>query len=148
MKMTAFIAALILAGTSARAAEGLWMNNFENARRVAGEKDLPILVDFSGSDWCGWCMRLDQEVFSSETFKRFAKENLVLFLADFPARKALPQEIVDQNRVLAEMYGVQGFPTVLLLDADGKLLARTGYQAGGAQRYVQHLKGLLEENKK
>jgi len=129
------------------AGEGSWLTDFEAAKKKAVEKKLHILVDFSGSDWCGWCIRLEQEVFSKKEFKDYADKNLVLFLADFPRGKELPEKTVEQNRELAAKYGVQGFPTVLLLGADGKLLARTGYQEGGAEAYVKHLKELLAGDK-
>lgn len=137
--MTAGVAAVnVLAG------EG-WLTDFDQARREAAEKGRPILVDFSGSDWCGWCIRLDREVFSQEAFKTFAEENLVLFLADFPRQKTQPDELVQQNRKLMNEYGVRGFPTVLLLDEKGGVLARTGYRPGGAEPYVEHLKELMEK---
>lgn len=120
-----------------------WLTDFEAAKKNAAEKKLPILVDFSGSDWCGWCIKLEKEVFSRKEFKRYAKDSLVLFLADFPSRKKQSETVKKQNRALAEKYGVRGYPTVLLLDADGKVLARTGYRKGGAKGYVKHLKKLL-----
>lgn len=125
-----------------------WLTSMPDAQKAALEKKVPILVDFSGSDWCGWCVKLDKEVFSKAEFQRFAKDKLVLLLIDFPRRKALTAEQSKANKELAERYGVQGFPTVLLLDAAGKELARTGYQPGGAAAYVKHLEELLKESVK
>jgi thioredoxin-related protein len=122
-----------------------WMTQFDKAKALAAEKKAPILADFSGSDWCGWCMRLDAEVFSTDEFKAYAGKNLVLFVADFPRGKQQPEEIVEQNRKLAEKYGIRGLPTLLLLDAEGRELARTGYRPGGGAAYVEHLKSLLKE---
>lgn len=124
-------------------AEG-WLTDFEAAKKLAAEKNVPILADFSGSDWCGWCIKLDNEVFSKDAFKEYAKENVVLFLADFPNRKPQSKEVKEQNDALAKKYGIRGFPTVLLLDAEGNVLEQTGYQAGGAKAYVEHLKELLK----
>lgn len=127
-----------------------WMTDFEKAKKEAAERKVPILANFAGSDWCGWCMKLDREVFSRAEFKKYAKDNLVLFLADFPARETQPDEVKRQNKELASQYGIRGFPTVLLLGADGKVLARTGYRKGGAAKYVEHLKkvaGASRENK-
>jgi len=98
---------------------------------------------FSGSDWCGWCIRLDKEVFTQEAFRDFAKDGAVLFEADFPRQKEQPAKIKQQNHVLQHRYQVRGFPTVLLLDAEGNVLARTGYQRGGAEKYVEHLRALI-----
>jgi len=120
-----------------------WVTDFEAAKKEAAERKVPILADFSGSDWCGWCIKLDSEVFSREDFQEYAKDNLVLFLADFPAAKPQPEELKKQNQGLAEKYAVRGFPTVLLLNSDGEVLLRTGYRRGGAAEYVKHLKEAL-----
>jgi protein disulfide-isomerase len=132
------------AGESAKpAAESGWLTDFNAAKKAAAERKVPILADFSGSDWCGWCIKLDKEVFSQKAFKDYAKDNLVLFLADFPRKKTLPAEMKKQNEDLAGKYGIEGFPTVLLLDAEGKVLQTTGYRQGGAEAYVKHLKELI-----
>jgi len=142
-KMGMATAVLALAALLARAETTEWMTDFDAAQKKAAEKKLPILADFSGSDWCGWCIRLDKEVFSQKEFREYAKTGIVLFLADFPQRKKLPAKLVKQNERLSGKYAIKGFPTVLLLDAKGKVLARTGYQEGGAKAYVEHLKQLL-----
>ena len=126
-------------------AHAAWVTDFEAAKKEAAERNVPILADFSGSDWCGWCMKLDGEVFSREEFRKYAKDNLVLFLADFPQGKAQSDELKKQNQELAAKYGVRGFPTVLLLNAKGEVLARTGYRRGGAEAYVKHLKEALAD---
>lgn len=144
-KMIAVMAVLVLlAGTTTWAGEA-WGTDFEAAKKQAAETGRPIIADFSGSDWCGWCIKLDKEVFSKGEFAAYAKDNLILFLADFPARKAQPAAVKEQNIKLAEEYQIAGYPTVLLLDAKGKVIAKTGYQPGGAEKYVTHLKSLLEE---
>ncbi|MDD5706053.1 MAG: thioredoxin family protein [Kiritimatiellae bacterium] len=122
----------------------VWLDDFAAAQAKARELKRPILADFSGSDWCGWCIRLEKEVFSQAAFKKYAQANVVLFLADFPRRKVLPANVKAQNEKLAAKYGVEGFPTVLLLDAEGQVLAQTGYQAGGAEAYVKHLQELVK----
>jgi len=145
------IAGLMLAGCAPSSgggeahAEGAaeWLTDFEAAKKAAAEKKVPILADFAGSDWCGWCIKLDGEVFTRKEFKEYANDNLVLFLADFPQRKEQPEQVKRQNKGLADKYGIRGFPTVLLLDAKGKVLARTGYVRGGPEKYVAHIKELL-----
>lgn len=122
----------------------LWLTDYDQALKVAAEKKLPVLVDFTGSDWCGWCIRLDKEVFSQDAFKAYAKENLVLLKLDFPRRNKLPKDEAARNQALAEKFGIQGFPTIVLLGDDGQEKARTGYKPGGADAYVEHLKGLLD----
>jgi thioredoxin-related protein len=126
-------------------AGGDWLTDFEQAKKKAAEKNLPILVDFSGSDWCGWCIRLDKEVFSKPEFQKWAKENVVLFMADFPRNsKGQSEKVKQQNQELAAKYQVKGFPTVLLLNKDGEVVGRTGYQRGGPNAYVKHLENMLK----
>lgn len=125
-------------------AHAAWVTDFEAAKKEAAERNVPILADFSGSDWCGWCMKLDGEVFSRSAFKEYAKDNLVLFLADFPAAKPQPEELKKQNQGLAEKYGVRGFPTVFLMDSKGEVLVRMGYMRGGAEAYVKHIRQALK----
>lgn len=125
-----------------------WTTDFEKAKKTAKEKKLLILADFSGSDWCGWCKKLDAEVFSKPEFLTFAKKNFVLVLVDFPRRKKLPENVAKQNLQLQQKYGVRGYPTVLIMDADGKVLDTTGYQEGGAANYVKYLEDVLKKNKK
>ena len=122
-----------------------WLTDYEKAKETAKEQNKPILIDFSGSDWCGWCIKLDKEVFSKDEFRKYAEENLVLLLLDFPRRKQMPAEEKKRNEELAGKFNIQGFPTVLLVDAEGKVIARTGYQPGGPEKYVEHIKQLLEK---
>ncbi|MBQ7189885.1 MAG: thioredoxin family protein [Kiritimatiellae bacterium] len=122
-----------------------WLDSFEAAQKEAEKSKLPIFALFTGSDWCPWCVKLHNEVLESKEFKKYAKENLVLFIADFPQSKKISDKVKRQNQKLAKDYGVRGYPTVLLIDAEGKELARTGYKQGGGKPYVEHLKSLLEK---
>ncbi len=137
------LAGILLAGTGL-ASEG-WLTDFEQAKKAAAEQKRPILLDFTGSDWCGWCIKLDKEVFSQKEFKDYAKDNLVLFMADFPRGKELPPAEKQQNESLMQKYKARGFPTILLLDAAGEVIATTGYRPGGAAEYVKHLQELLKK---
>lgn len=134
----------LLGASSVWAGQENWLTDFEKAKAEAAARKVPILIDFAGSDWCGWCIRLDNEVFSKPEFQAYAKDNLVLFLADFPNGKPQPEVVKTQNKALAEKYGVEGFPSVLLLDSTGKVLGKTGYQKGGPVDYVEHIKKLLK----
>lgn len=125
-----------------------WLTDYAAAKKLAAEKKLPILIDFSGSDWCGWCMKLENEVFSKEAFKAYAKDNLVLMLADFPQAKPQDEAVKAQNEKLQKEFAVEGYPTVILVDAEGKKIGQTGYQAGGPEKYVEALKELLKGDKK
>ena len=135
----------IFLGMAIASADEIWMTDFKAALDKAKSKEKPLLVDFTGSDWCGWCIKLDNEVFSKDAFKKFAKAELVLVEIDFPNRKKQSEALKGQNEKLAQKYGIRGFPTILLLSPDGEVIAKTGYQAGGPEAYVQHLKDLLGE---
>jgi len=134
-------AVVVMAGRAA--ADGLWLTDFESAKAQAVERAVPILIDFTGSDWCGWCIRLDREVFSKEAFQEYAKANLVLLKIDFP-RKRLPPEEQAANQKLASEYRIRGYPSIVLTDAGGKELGRTGYRPGGPEAYIEHLKTFLK----
>ena len=132
-----------LISSLALADDGTWLQDFSKAKSVAVEKKLPILALFTGSDWCPWCKKLDKEILSTEEFKTFAKSNVVLFIADFPRKSEQPAEIVKQNQDLADKYKIEGFPTVLLMDASGKALGQLGYEEGGSKPFVERLKSFL-----
>jgi len=123
------------------------MTDFDAAKAKAKAEDKPMLVDFTGSDWCGWCIKLDKEVFSKAAFKDYASENLILVEIDFPKSKKQSAELKAQNEALAEKYGIRGFPTILVMDGEGKVMERTGYRRGGPEKYVEHLKGILAAKK-
>ena len=124
-----------------------WKTNFKKASEEAAKSKKYMLLDFTGSDWCGWCIRLKKEVFSKRTFKKYAKENLICVELDFPRGKRLPKKLKKQNAELAKKYNVNGFPTVLILSPDGKVVVNTGYRQGGAKKYVAYLKKVIEDHK-
>ena len=140
------LSALLLAGATALAGSG-WETDFDKASKQAKAEGKYLLLDFSGSDWCGWCIRLDKEVFSQDTFQEYAEKNLVSVLLDFPRRKEQSDAEKKQNRDLAEKYGIRGYPTVILLSPEGELVGRTGYQPGGPEKYVEHLAAMIQQHK-
>ena len=105
--LTAACCALSL--SSARA-EATWLTDFHRAQEEAKAGHKLLLLNFTGSDWCGWCMRLQAEVFSKPEFAEYARQNLVLVELDFPRAKALSSEVRSQNAALAEKYGIEGLP--------------------------------------
>jgi len=147
---TRLVTILLLSATSVFAATPeksvKWFDDFAAAQAAAKKEGRPILANFTGSDWCPWCMKLEKEILGQKVFLDYASANLVLFIADFPNGKKLPAKVVKQNKDLQAKYGIKGYPTVLLLDADGKVLAQTGYQEGGAAPYVENVKALLEKS--
>ncbi len=146
-KLLVVIATLALTGF-AMAADNIWMTDMEKAMEQSSESGKPILVNFTGSDWCGWCIKLDKEVFSKQAFKDYAKENLVLVVVDFPRNIKQSAALRKQNKELMRKYSIKGFPTILLLNQRGKVLATTGYKSGGPEKYISHLKELIARSEK
>lgn len=135
----AALVALHCSGFAVAGGEG-WSSDFAAAKKEAAESKKDLLIDFTGSDWCGWCIKLNKEVFSQELFKAGVKDKFVLVELDYPKDKSkLSAATIKQNEELGEKYQVQGYPTILLTDADGKPFAATGYQEGGPEAYVKHL---------
>jgi len=120
-----------------------WNQDFKKAMALSEKTGKPVLVDFSGTDWCSWCIKLDKEVFARQAFKKYAKKNLVLMLAAFPRRTELSPELKAQNEGLAKRFSVEGFPTVVILNSKGETLGMTGYRPGGPDEYVKHLKEII-----
>src|SRR5476649_277 len=112
-------AALTLGASATSAAEG-WGDNYEKAAAQAKAENKLLLLDFTGSDWCGWCIKLDKEVFSKPEFKEYAKQNLVLVELDFPQQKPQTKKIKDQNGKLQSEFKIKGYPTVIVLNSEGK----------------------------
>ena len=119
-----------------------WMTSYEQAQKEAQSRHKLLLMDFTGSDWCGWCIMLDREVFSKPEFKDYASKNLVLLELDFPRAKQMPAETMAQNRRLAMQYQIQSFPTVVVLDGNGKVVGALGYIRGGPGAFIAELEKL------
>jgi len=142
----ALFSSLLISSPNATAAEG-WETDFAAASKQAKADGKYMLLDFTGSDWCGWCIKLDREVFAKDEFKAFAKTDLVPVMLDFPRRKKLAPELAQQNRSLAAKYAVRGYPTILVLSPDGDLVQKTGYRRGGPEAYVTHLQQIITAHK-
>jgi thioredoxin-related protein len=126
---------------SARA-EAKWLSDFRKAQEEAKAGHKLLLLDFTGSDWCGWCMRLKAEVFSQPEFEEYAKNNLVLMTVDFPRAKPLSSDLRKQNVELAQRFQVEGFPTIVVLNGDGQQVGLLGYVPGGPGAFINQLKKL------
>jgi protein disulfide-isomerase len=100
-----------------RLGEANWLTDFTKAQAEAKAGDKLLLLDFTGSDWCGWCRRLQAEVFSQPEFEEYAKKHLVLMAVDFPRAKPLTAEVRKQNATLAQKFEIEGFPTIVILTA-------------------------------
>jgi protein disulfide-isomerase len=128
--------------TSGIAGENGWTTDYGKAlERAKAEKKL-VLLDFTGSDWCGWCIKLNKEVFSKEQFKEYASKNLVLVEVDFPKSKPQSGKIKEQNEKLQKQFNIEGYPTIIVLDPEGKKVGELGYTPGGPEAFIAKLEKL------
>jgi protein disulfide-isomerase len=123
-----------------------WYTSLEEAAKVSMTTGKPIMANFTGSDWCGWCKKLKREVFDKTEFKNWANNNIVLLELDYPRRVAQTEEIKKQNRELQQMFQVAGYPTIHLFNVvvkEGKLqiepLKKSGYVAGGPKPFIESI---------
>ena len=130
---------LLLASVTARA-ELTWLIDLDEAKKVAMKENKKLLVDFTGSDWCGYCIKLHKEVFDTPEFEKFAKDYVLVEL-DFPKRKEQPAAEKAKNQAAQKKYGVNGFPTVIIMNTSGKVLNRAeGYSPdSGPSAYLPQL---------
>ncbi len=128
------------------AVPGKWTMDFEAAKKVAAEKKIPLLLDFSGTDWCGWCKIMEENVFTKPEWQAYAKDNLMMVLVDFPRDKNLvPEKYVERNNALKSEFGVRGFPTFVVLDDDGatELGRLTAGREKSPASFQKELRGLF-----
>ena len=148
-----FISLLLVLGSFAVEAQELtWETDINKAIKVSNKTKKPMLLFFTGSDWCGWCIRLQKEVLKTPEFAKWAKENVVLVELDYPRRTPQSEAIKAQNAGLQQAFGIQGFPTVWLATAtqkDGKPsftgIGNTGYVSGGPSAWLAVANGILKK---
>lgn len=127
----------LLCATAPLIASDLWSTDYNASITQAAASKKAILLEFTGSDWCPPCMKQNKDVFEQSAFEDYAKDKLVLVKLDFPRGKEQTPEIKLQNKNLAAQYGVEGFPTIILLSPEGKELARqVGYGGGGTTGFI------------
>jgi thioredoxin-related protein len=137
------LSAIVLGASAVFAGEG-WQTDYKAALEQASKENKAVLLDFTGSDWCGWCIKMDKETFSQADFKKFAEKNLVLVELDFPRSKPQSAEVKNQNAELQAKYGIEGYPTLVLLDSKGKELARANYLEGGPKAFAAWVEKALK----
>ncbi len=123
-----------------------WGTNYEQGQQEAKASNKLVLLDFTGSDWCGWCIMLDREIFSQPRFKEYASKNLVLVEVDFPKKKYVSAATREQNERLLLRYQVQGFPTIIVLNSEGKMVAELGYMQGGPEAFIAVLEKIRNKS--
>jgi protein disulfide-isomerase len=142
-KFVSFLIAIGLTLISTTAsAESSWVTDYKKAQEDAKAGKKLMLLEFTGSDWCGWCMKLDKEVFSTPEFQNYASRNLILVKVDFPRRRPQTEALKKQNQQLAQKYDIQGFPTIIVLNGQGEKLGELGYMEGGPSPFLAKLETL------
>lgn len=116
-----------------------WTDDVLEAIAESERTGKDILLNFTGSDWCVWCKKLKAEVFETEEFRSYAEKNLVLLFLDYPNGIEQSEDLKKQNEVMAGLFGVQGFPTIWMMDSTQLPVMKTGYQDGGPENYIRHL---------
>jgi protein disulfide-isomerase len=145
MLLRTFALFAALSSTAFSLADNLkWHQTWDAAAKEAKKTKKPILANFTGSDWCGWCIRLDKEVFSTPAFAAWAKKNVVLLELDYPRSKKQPAAIVQQNNELARKYQVPGYPTVLFLKDNGAVIGDYGYDSGGPAIWTKRAETIIK----
>ena len=156
MKKTAIIFSILLAALSFNAQTTVnlkWENDMNTCIQQSMSSKKPIMLFFTGSDWCGWCMRLQKEVFQTPEFSAWAEQNVILMEVDFPRKSVLPENIKQQNNQLQASFAVRGYPTVFFVNptvgADGKVslnsLGQTGYQQGGPNSWITSVSAFVKK---
>ena len=125
-----------------------WLESYEEAVQLSKQTGKPILADFTGSNWCSFCIKLKKEVFETPSFKKWAAENVVLLELDYPRPNLQPDWIKKQNNELKNRYSreIKGYPTVLILNSQGDVLGSQGYLRGGPDRWISVANNTIQAN--
>lgn len=142
-------------GFTVQAQELTWHTDINKAMELSNKSKKPMLLFFTGSDWCGWCIRLQKEVLHTPDFAKWAKDNVVLVELDFPKRTAQSNELKMQNAQLAQFLQIRGYPTVWFVNMkkgkEGNIeidqIGRTGYVAGGPVKWLEGANQILATKK-
>lgn len=149
MKTASSLLLALLTGTLSTLAASGWQTDFAAAQASAKKDSKAILLDFTGSDWCGWCIKMKKDSLDQKAFQEFADKKLVLVEVDFPNAKKQTEAVKKQNDDLQKKYNVEGYPTFVLVDGDGKELGRhVGYLKGGPSAFVEKIEGWTKAGSK
>jgi protein disulfide-isomerase len=124
------------------AAESTWLTDLPKAQAQAKAENKIVLMDFTGSDWCGWCIKFRKEVLDTAEFQAYAAKNVVLVELDYPHKKVQSDDLKKANAALKSQYKINGYPTLVVLDKEGKEIGRQeGYSEGGPAAFIAKLEG-------
>jgi protein disulfide-isomerase len=142
----AFLLASIIVPFVAEAESRLpWMTNYESAVAQAKASNKPLLLFFTGSDWCGWCKKLENEALNTEEFYNLAGDKFIFVMLDFPMNKPTDPRIQEQNKRLQQKYDIKGYPTIVILSKDEQQIGSVGYRPGGGASYAQNLLRMVSD---
>ncbi|WP_339887576.1 thioredoxin fold domain-containing protein [uncultured Flavobacterium sp.] len=154
MKKILFILFVTLSSIVAQAQEELtWHTDMAKASELSMKEKKPLMLFFTGSDWCGWCIRLQNEVFKKDEFTKWAKENVILVELDYPRRTPQDLSVKQQNQQMQQIFQVKGYPTIWLVNPEktdeGKVnlsaLGSTGYVAGGPEKWLEGANSIIKK---
>lgn len=147
-----FCTALLCCITFLGAAEGSsnhsisWITNYQDALAQSKTTGKPIVLFFTGSDWCGWCNKLEREVLSTPEFANLSGNKFIFVMLDFPLYKPQEPLLAASNKQIQEKFQVQGYPTLIIINSDQKKLGITGYRPGGPKLFADHLRQIVEDS--
>ena len=144
MKSLWLICIVVLAFSGSAYGAAGWTTSYAKALEASKETGKPILANFTGSDWCGYCIRLHKQVFKKSEFRSWAKKNVILLELDYPKGKRLSPKLRQQNSELARRYKVSGYPTLMMLDSEGETLFRPRASIRGAKNWVDQVRTAVE----
>ncbi|OYU82167.1 MAG: thioredoxin family protein [Flavobacterium sp. BFFFF1] len=152
MKKSIILTVMVLFALAARSQDLKWYTDVKEASELSIKTKKPLMMFFTGSDWCGWCNKLQKEVFKTADFAKWANENVILVELDFPKRKQLEPELAKQNNDLGQMFAIRGYPTVWLVTPSKnneqfafERLGSIGYVYGGAQEWIKQTNVILKK---
>lgn len=154
MKKILFILLVSLSTYVVQAQQDLvWHTDMSKATELSLTEKKPLMLFFTGSDWCGWCIRLQNEVFKKEDFTKWANENVILVELDFPRRTPQDQAIKMQNHQMQQIFKVKGYPTVWIVNPEKKedgtmnlnALGSSGYVAGGPEKWLEAANSIIKK---
>ncbi|MCB1119062.1 MAG: thioredoxin family protein [Chlamydiia bacterium] len=122
-----------------------WQTNYDAACKQAKQENKPLVLLFTGSDWCTWCHKLEGEVLDTPQFSNEMGDKCIFVKLDFPRKHPIDSQTKAQNETLKNKFSIKGFPTIVVLDADQHLLGTTGYRSGGPSAYANHLENFLRK---
>ena len=123
-----------------------WHTNFDKAAALSQSLEKPMVLFFTGSDWCSWCKKLEKEALNTKEFANATADKFIFLKLDFPRSAQIDPALKAQNKRLQEQYQVRGFPTIVLLNAQQKPIGLTGYRAGGGSNYASHLLKMVQNH--